>query len=214
MSYERTGWLDDQPSRLTGRLEVRPAAELGPIIVCLDTSGSMYGAREVRAEAHSLWGLGVQRARACVYYFYWGGASQRAANAGGALAQPPPPLPVLLPPGGGQGGGAGVHARRAPPAAALLRHLLQAGQPCLKETPHPTPTSPQPVTPDSRAEASGGGGGRDGGPPATPAPSRQKTRPASPPPFCPPCTPPAARGRCVRWNWDPTPPRCPACWLS
>lgn len=35
------GWVDNEPSRVTGRLEVRPAAELGPIIVCLDTSGVM-----------------------------------------------------------------------------------------------------------------------------------------------------------------------------
>jgi len=35
------GWVDDEPSRVTGRLEVRPAAELGPIIVCLDTSGRL-----------------------------------------------------------------------------------------------------------------------------------------------------------------------------
>lgn len=35
------GWLEDQPSRMTGRMEIRPAAEQGPIIVCLDTSG-MY----------------------------------------------------------------------------------------------------------------------------------------------------------------------------
>ena len=41
MSYERTGWVEDEPARLTGRLEVRPAAELGPIIVCLDTSGAL-----------------------------------------------------------------------------------------------------------------------------------------------------------------------------
>lgn len=41
MSYEREGWVDDEPARLTGRLEVRPAAELGPIIVCLDTSGAL-----------------------------------------------------------------------------------------------------------------------------------------------------------------------------
>lgn len=40
MSYEREGWVEDEPARLTGRLEVRPAAELGPIIVCLDTSGA------------------------------------------------------------------------------------------------------------------------------------------------------------------------------
>lgn len=54
MSYERTGWVEDEPARLTGRLEVRPAAELGPIIVCLDTSGSMYGPREVVAKAVAL----------------------------------------------------------------------------------------------------------------------------------------------------------------
>ncbi|PSC69825.1 von Willebrand type A [Micractinium conductrix] len=54
MSYERTGWVEDEPARLTGRMEVRPAAELGPIIVCLDTSGSMYGPREVVAKAVAL----------------------------------------------------------------------------------------------------------------------------------------------------------------
>ena len=40
LSYERTGWLDDVPAVLTGRNEIRPAAELGPIILCLDTSGT------------------------------------------------------------------------------------------------------------------------------------------------------------------------------
>lgn len=50
MSYDRQGWLDDEPCRPTGRLEIRPAAELGPIIVCLDTSGSMAGARETVAK--------------------------------------------------------------------------------------------------------------------------------------------------------------------
>ncbi len=52
-SYERTGWLDGEPARVTGRLEIRPAAELGPIIVCLDTSGSMAGARETVAKARA-----------------------------------------------------------------------------------------------------------------------------------------------------------------
>ena len=46
----RTGWLEDEPCRPTGRLEYRPAAELGPVIVCLDTSGSMSGARETVAK--------------------------------------------------------------------------------------------------------------------------------------------------------------------
>lgn len=50
LSYERTGWLEDEPARVTGRSEIRPAAELGPIILCLDTSGSMRGARETVAK--------------------------------------------------------------------------------------------------------------------------------------------------------------------
>jgi uncharacterized protein with von Willebrand factor type A (vWA) domain len=62
MSYERQGWVDDEPSRLTGRMEVRPAAELGPIIVCLDTSG---------AAVHSAWLPAAVclcgRTAACVY---------------------------------------------------------------------------------------------------------------------------------------------------
>ena len=37
----RAGWLENEPARVTGRMEVRPAAELGPIILCLDTSASM-----------------------------------------------------------------------------------------------------------------------------------------------------------------------------
>jgi uncharacterized protein with von Willebrand factor type A (vWA) domain len=35
------GWLEDEPARVTDRMEIRPAAEMGPIILCLDTSGSM-----------------------------------------------------------------------------------------------------------------------------------------------------------------------------
>lgn len=35
-------------------MEIRPAAELGPIILCLDTSGSMRGARETVAKALAL----------------------------------------------------------------------------------------------------------------------------------------------------------------
>lgn len=54
MSYERTGWVEDEPAKLTGRFEIRPAAEQGPIIVCLDTSGSMAGSREVVAKAAAL----------------------------------------------------------------------------------------------------------------------------------------------------------------
>jgi len=54
LSYERTGWLEDVPSRVTDHFEIRPAAEQGPIIVCLDTSGSMRGPRETVAKALAL----------------------------------------------------------------------------------------------------------------------------------------------------------------
>ena len=62
-SYQREGWLEDQPSRATGRFEIRPASEQGPIIVCLDTSGSMTGPRETVAKvrlpcfAQILWAM-------------------------------------------------------------------------------------------------------------------------------------------------------------
>lgn len=74
MSYERTGWLENEPSRVTGRLEVRPAAELGPIIVCLDTSGSMCGARETVAKAVTLECMrgAVRQQRACFLYAFSG----------------------------------------------------------------------------------------------------------------------------------------------
>jgi uncharacterized protein with von Willebrand factor type A (vWA) domain len=74
MSYERTGWLENEPSRVTGRLELRPAAELGPIIVCLDTSGSMHGAREVVAKALTLECMrGAHRqGRKCYVYAFSG----------------------------------------------------------------------------------------------------------------------------------------------
>jgi uncharacterized protein with von Willebrand factor type A (vWA) domain len=71
-SYERTGWADDEPSRITGRRELRPAAELGPIIVCLDTSGSMRGARETVAKAlvlECMRGAARQGRRCHVYAF-------------------------------------------------------------------------------------------------------------------------------------------------
>ncbi|GAX75202.1 hypothetical protein CEUSTIGMA_g2646.t1 [Chlamydomonas eustigma] len=74
MSYERTGWLDDQPSVVTSRMEIRPAAELGPIILCLDTSGSMSGAREIVAKALALECLrgALRQRRSCFLYAFSG----------------------------------------------------------------------------------------------------------------------------------------------
>ena len=50
LSYERVGW-SEEPAVTTEGTEIRPAAECGPIILCLDTSGSMMGARETVAKA-------------------------------------------------------------------------------------------------------------------------------------------------------------------
>eukprot|EP00959_Pyramimonas_sp_CCMP1952_P391674 8207832-Pyramimonas_sp.AAC.2 len=50
LTYERSGWVEEK-TRVLDRTEVRPSATRGPIIVCLDTSGSMMGARETVAKA-------------------------------------------------------------------------------------------------------------------------------------------------------------------
>jgi uncharacterized protein with von Willebrand factor type A (vWA) domain len=77
LSYERLGWLDGVPARATGRTEVRPAAELGPILLCLDTSGSMRGAREVVAKALALECLrGAHRQRRRCYLYAFSGPEQ------------------------------------------------------------------------------------------------------------------------------------------
>jgi uncharacterized protein with von Willebrand factor type A (vWA) domain len=112
LSYERTGWLDNTPARMTGelplprmhalpmgapltaatpfsrlnkppqttaagRMEIRPAAELGPIILCLDTSGSMRGAREVVAKALALECMrGAHRQQRQCYLYAFSGPDQ------------------------------------------------------------------------------------------------------------------------------------------
>ena len=50
LSYERVGWAEE-PAVTTEGVEIRPSAECGPIILCLDTYGSMMGARETVAKA-------------------------------------------------------------------------------------------------------------------------------------------------------------------
>jgi len=50
VSYERTAWLEEE-ARETGRKEMRPLGKAGPLIVCLDTSGSMQGHRELLGKA-------------------------------------------------------------------------------------------------------------------------------------------------------------------
>ncbi|KAI8470513.1 MAG: hypothetical protein J3K34DRAFT_454053 [Monoraphidium minutum] len=62
---------------LAGRMEIRPAAELGPIILCLDTSGSMRGAREVVAKALALECMrGAHRQQRPCYLYAFSGPDQ------------------------------------------------------------------------------------------------------------------------------------------
>ncbi|CAE7625103.1 viaA [Symbiodinium sp. CCMP2592] len=50
LCYDRSAWLEDS-AKASGRFEMRPLGEAGPLIVCLDTSGSMSGQREVLSKA-------------------------------------------------------------------------------------------------------------------------------------------------------------------
>jgi hypothetical protein len=43
----------EDSTTVTKHMEIRPSSEMGPIICCLDTSGSMYGARETVAKVGS-----------------------------------------------------------------------------------------------------------------------------------------------------------------
>lgn len=74
LSYERAGWVDDQPSKVTGRMELRPASEMGPIIVCLDTSASMLGPRETVAKSLCLECMrgAIRQQRQCLVYAFSG----------------------------------------------------------------------------------------------------------------------------------------------
>ena len=73
LSYERVGWVD-MPAVTTHGTEIRPAADCGPILVCLDTSGSMAGARETVAKALTLECMRQARTqrRGCYAYAFSG----------------------------------------------------------------------------------------------------------------------------------------------
>ena len=67
------GWAEE-PAVTTEGMEIRPAAECGPIILCLDTSGSMMGARETVAKAMALECMRQAKSqqRACYLYSFSG----------------------------------------------------------------------------------------------------------------------------------------------
>jgi len=90
MSYERVGWQEED-SRILDELEYRPAGELGPIILCLDTSGSMAGTRETVAKAATLECLRAAhlQGRQCYLYAFSGPEEVRELELGaepGAMA--------------------------------------------------------------------------------------------------------------------------------
>lgn len=49
-SYERDGWGEYPTQVEPERREIRPTADRGPILLCVDTSGSMRGPRETVAK--------------------------------------------------------------------------------------------------------------------------------------------------------------------
>lgn len=63
-TYERDGWSEFDTQIVPERREVRPTADRGPILLCVDTSGSMRGARETVAKALALECMRAARAQA------------------------------------------------------------------------------------------------------------------------------------------------------
>ena len=62
-TYERDGWSEFNTQIVPERREIRPTADRGPILLCVDTSGSMRGAREVVAKALALECMRAARAQ-------------------------------------------------------------------------------------------------------------------------------------------------------
>lgn len=84
-SYERDGW-GEFPTRINpDRREIRPTADRGPILLCVDTSGSMRGARETVAKALSLECMRAAREqeRGC-YVFAFSGPREVSGDGGDA----------------------------------------------------------------------------------------------------------------------------------
>lgn len=75
--------------------EIRPAAEMGPIILCLDTSGSMRGAREVVAKALALECMrGAHRQQRPCYLYAFSGPGEYKQRLGGSCDSRPPTVVV------------------------------------------------------------------------------------------------------------------------
>ncbi|GAB4823718.1 hypothetical protein N2152v2_010764 [Parachlorella kessleri] len=73
-SYERDGWGEFPTQIIPERREIRPTADRGPILLCVDTSGSMRGARETVAKALALECMRAAKAqeRGCYVFAFAG----------------------------------------------------------------------------------------------------------------------------------------------
>ena len=70
---KRSSWSEEEAKTLSGT-EIRPAAEQGPIILCIDTSASMRGEREVLGKALVLEAsrIAMRDKRGCIIYSFSG----------------------------------------------------------------------------------------------------------------------------------------------
>lgn len=73
-TYERDGWGEFPTQINPDRREIRPTADRGPILLCVDTSGSMRGPREVVAKALALECMRAAKAqeRGCYVFAFAG----------------------------------------------------------------------------------------------------------------------------------------------
>lgn len=86
-TYERDGWGEFPTVINPVRREIRPTADRGPILLCVDTSGSMRGARETVAKALALECMRAakEQERDCYMFAFAGPAEVSSAHA----ANPP-----------------------------------------------------------------------------------------------------------------------------
>lgn len=73
LSYDRRAWLEEEAVR-TRQTELRPMGKAGPLIICLDTSGSMQGMRETVGKSVVLEGMrqAHREKRRCYLYAFSG----------------------------------------------------------------------------------------------------------------------------------------------
>lgn len=86
--YERDGWGEYPTNIIPERREVRPTADRGPILLCIDTSGSMRGARETVAKALALECMRAAKAqeRGCFVFAFAGPQEVRELELGTDMA--------------------------------------------------------------------------------------------------------------------------------